>query len=886
LQNFAYFKCCKIQTQKDSISYICPLILKIQYCRLSLILFRLAKQMNRNRPQSFILTIFFFLTGFSAMAQNEATIYGYVSDKLGLPLSSVHIYISKTKYRTTSDVSGYYELKIPANTANTVIFSFQEKKTEKIVQKLSPGYRYNVNISIDASITMPEIEIRGDDNMDTDPVIRMDKIPTKTLDMWPSVGTEAVIAAVKSQPGVSSNNEFSANYSVRGGNYDENLVYINDIEIYRPFLIRSGQQEGLPIVNSNLVENIFFSAGGFEARYGDRMSSVLDIQYKEPTDFRGSASGSIMGGSMHLEGISKESRNFTYLIGARYRTNNYLLNSLETEGDYAANFSDIQSYFNYDLTPQSSIGFFSYFGINSYNLIPQTRETTYGTSDLVLRLKVYFEGQEITSYRSFLNAFDYKYNSLNDSFRTKFIASAYNTRETEFFDIMGQYWLDQVDTDPGSETFGESKFNLGIGTFLNHARNTIDANIFNVQMKNHHIFPKSDLKYGFRIQYEDINDKIREWRLIDSADYSIPISDKNLEMAEFVKTTINLSSLRATSYLQNTFLLNDTAQAYLTLGLRANYWSYNEEIGVTPRFQFRYEPNRRKILRKIYEENNDSSYTRRIVIKAAGGMYYQPPFYRELRDRVGVLNPEIRSQKSYQILLGMDYYFKMWDRTFKWKTEAYYKYLTDIIPYDIDDIRIRYFAENSARGYVAGIDMQLYGKFVWDMPSWISVSLMQTQEDLENDDYYKIDSETGEKTLQTIGFIPRPTDQRFRTSIFFQDFFPRDSNHKVHLNFVFGTPLPFGPPEFEYLRNQYRMRAYKRVDVGFSKLLYDAETNPKDKGLLKNTRSIWIRGEIFNMFGFRNVISYFWVKDVNNNYWGVPNYLTMRRFNVSLTVKF
>jgi hypothetical protein len=876
----------QIQTQKDSIPYICRLILKLHYCRLSLLLFRLAKQMNRNRPKSIIFSFFLFLISFAGITQNEAVIYGFVSDNAGLPLSNVNIYISK-KYRTTSNTSGYYELMVPSNKINTITYSYTGKKTERIVQKLSPGYRMKIDMQLDVVLTYNPVDITGGNNKETDPIISMERVDTEPLEMWPSVGTEAVIAAVKSQPGVSSNNEFSANYSVRGGNYDENLVYINDIEIYRPFLIRSGQQEGLPIVNSNLVEDIFFSAGGFEARYGDRMSSVLDIKYKEPTEFRGSASGSIMGGSLHAEGISKESRNFTYLIGARYRTNNYLLNSLETEGDYAANFADFQSYFNYDISPQSNIGFFSYFGNNTYNLIPQTRETTYGTSDLVLRLKVYFEGQEITSYRSFLNAFDYNYKSMNDSFRMKFIVSAYNTKETEYFDIMGQYWLDQVDNDPGSETFGESKFNLGIGTFLNHARNTIDANIYNFQMKNHHVLPKSDLKYGFRVQYEDINDDIREWRMLDSADYSIPISDGDLELSELIKTTINLSSFRATSYVQNTFLLHDTSQAYLTLGVRANYWSYNEEIGVTPRFQFRFEPNRKKILRKIYEgEMNYSEVKNRIVVKAAGGMYYQPPFYRELRDKAGVLNPEIRAQKSYQILVGADYYFKLWDKTFKWKTEAYYKYLTDIIPYDIDDVRIRYHAENSAVGYVAGIDMQLYGNFVWDMPSWISVSLMQTQEDLENDDYYTTDPETGEKTLQTIGYIPRPTDQRFRTSVFFQDFFPKDSNHKVHLNFVFGTPLPFGPPEFEHLRNQYRMRAYKRVDVGFSKLLYDADVNPKHKGLLKHTRSIWVNGEIFNMFGFRNVISYFWVKDVNNNYWGVPNYLTARRFNVSLTVKF
>lgn len=820
--------------------------------------------MPRLNPLIFLAVIFTFYFRGTVFSQN-ATIVGSVRDIYNVGIGAANVIIPELGTGTTTNEQGYYELKVPSGKKLVVRFSYFSSSKEVQVRALNPGETFRLNVVLNSVILNPyEVTEKKDSKKES-----MTKVDPRVLEVMP-VATDKTIAVVKTMPGVSSISEMSSTYSVRGGNFDENLVYINDIEVFRPFLVRAGQQEGLSIINSDLVDDIRFSAGGFEARYGDKLSSVLDIKYKIPKDFHGSFSANLLGFSGHVEGVTKNKK-FSYLIGARQHSNSYLLKSMDVQGDFKSSFTDVQSYFTYYINRRTTLSYFSYFGNNLYKIIPQTQETDYGTMNLVLRLKVYFDGQELTTYRNFLNALDFTYHP-QDSLKLKLIFSAYTTSEKEYYDIMGQYWLAQVDTDPGSDEFGKAKNTLGVGTFLNHARNSLDAMIYNVEHKGIKTYRKSELKWGLKAQYEDISDKLREWQMMDSADYSVPINPGKLELSSFMTANIQLNSFRYSGYVQNTFTISDSNSMYLTTGIRANYWDYNNEFFATPRVQFYFEPNRKHNLKIIRNKMPDSLLKRNMSFSAAVGMYYQPAFYRELRDFEGVLNPEIRAQKSYQAVLATEIIIKLWDRPFKWKTEAYYKYLTDIIPYDVEDVRVRYYAKNNAVGYAAGIDMMLYGEFLPNLPSWISASLMSTREDVDGDNK---------------GYVPRPTDQRFRVAVFFQDLLPNNPTSKVHLNFVYGTPLPFGPPQRPNLRNEFRMRAYRRVDVGFSKLVYSMDKNHRSRiNFLNKFTSVWLSGEIFNMFGVDNTISYFWVKDVNSNLWGVPNYLTGRRFNVSLSVKF
>lgn len=818
--------------------------------------------------RSILIFLISITLGYAAMSQGTvATVFGYVRDINGDAVQYANVALQDYKIGTVTDVNGYYELKVNAGVNYIITYSYIGNIKKQSPDKLKPGERKRINVTLDVNLNLNAIEVKT--NSLIDEKVFMQKLDPKTMDQLPSSG-EKVMTLVKTLPGVSSQNELSSNYTVRGGNYDENLVYINDVEIYRPFLIRSGQQEGLPIVNSDLVESIKFSAGGFEAKYGDKMSSVLDIKYKEPKKIAGSFSASLMGLNGHIEGCTDNHR-LKFLLGVRQYTNKYLLNSLDVSGDYNTDFLDIQSYITYDINEKMKIGWLSYYGNNKYILTPVSRETNYGTQNLVLRFKVYFDGQELTTFQNYLNAVDFNY-ILKDSTSLKFIASAYSTTEKEDYDVEAQYWLAQVDNDPGSKTFNQAKVNLGVGTYIDHARNRLDASIYSLKHMGEHKYKKSVLLWGLQIQNERISDYVKEWTMLDSADYNIPVTnpDSALAMSYFLKTQLNMRSFRYTGYLEDNFLLSDSSSTQLSAGIRASYWDFNNEFFATPRLQIGFMPYRKKNLRALKLNPNDSTINRNIQFKASVGMYYQPAFYRELRDREGVLNPEIRAQKSYQVLIGTDMIVKMWDRPFKLTAEAYYKYLTDIIPYDVEDIRVKYYGYNDGVGYATGLDMQIYGEFVKGLPSWANISLMSTEENLKND---------------SAGYIPRPTDQRLRVSIFFQDFLPNNPTYKVDLNFVYATGLPFGPPNNPKYRDLYRMPAYKRIDIGFSKLVLSNEVR-KDRKVkfLNYFKSIWLTAEIYNLFGFNNTISYFWVKDVNNNLWGVPNYLTARRYNVNLTL--
>tara|TARA_B100001142_G_C14344155_1_gene659225 strand:- start:2820 stop:5021 length:2202 start_codon:yes stop_codon:yes gene_type:complete len=683
-----------------------------------------------------------------------------------------------------------------------------------------------------------------------------------------SGGVEALI---KTLPGVSSANELSSQYSVRGGNFDENLVYIDNIEIYRPFLIRSGQQEGLSFINPDLVGNIIFSAGGFDAKYGDKMSSVLDIKYKKPNKFKASLNTSLLGGSAHFEGISKNNK-LSFMTGIRRKSTQYILNSLDTDADYKPIFSDFQSYLKYKINNKWDISFLANISCNTYNMIPENRDTEFGTLNEALKLTIFFDGQEIDKYKTYFGALKSSH-ILNDKIKLDFISSAFRTIEEEKFDIMGQYWLYQLDNSLGSDNFGDVKYDRGVGTYINHARNSLNATVINFQHNGFFSNNTSEIIWGFKLQKENISDKISEWNVIDSAGYNIPHTPDSVgysnpliqpslivSVNDLLKTNINLDSYRNSGYLQYSL---DIAKFSITSGFRYNYWSFNEELLLSPRLSLSYMPN----------------WEKDVIFKLATGVYYQPAFYKELRDFSGKINWDIKAQKSTHYIFGADYLFYAWDRPFKLVSEVYYKNLKNLIPYKIDNVRIRYLSDEISNGYAAGIDLKVNGEFVPGIESWGSLSIMKTEEDINGDSYLDINGSVIEP-----GYIPRPTDQRINFSLFFQDYLPKNPSYKMHLNLVYGSGLIFGPPKSEKFQDILRIPPYRRVDIGFSK-----ELIRKDKvssKFLKNFDSVWISLEIFNLLQINNTVSYLWVTDIAGRQYAVPNYLTSRQLNAKLIFSF
>jgi len=640
------------------------------------------------------------------------------------------------------------------------------------------------------------------------------------------------------------------------------LTY-NDFEIYRPQLVRSGQQEGLSFVNPDLVSDILFSSGGFQAQYGDKMASVLDVKYKRPKKFGGSISGSLLGAATHIEGASTDQR-FGYLFGFRHKTNQYLLNALETKGDYQPSFTDVQTFLRYDLSTDWELEFIGNYSRNLYRFVPENRVTTTGVVNRVIRLRVFFDGQEEDKYVNGMGGLAAIYKP-NPDLRLKFMASGYGAIESEAFDISGQYWLDEVETSFGSEEFNESAFNLGVGTFQDWARNELRAQVGNIGHKGYWSKNKHEIRWGGRAQHEIIDDKLSEWGRLDSAGFSIPFSNDSVILSSFVRSSIHLETNRFQAYLQDTWTLNDSGNIKLTGGIRTNYWDLNKELLISPRAQLTVIP----------------SWESDLVFRFAGGIYNQPPFYRELRNLEGIINPNVKAQKSIHAVVGIDWHFRtLGSRPFKLVTEVYYKYMTDLIPYEYDNVRIRYFGDNSAYGYAVGIDFRLFGEFVPGADSWFSFSVMQTRENIDGDTHIVAD------TLQWTGFIPRPTDQRVNFGMFFQDYFPTNKNFKVHLNFLFGSGLPFGPPDHDRQRDTLRIPPYRRVDIGFSALLLDGNKEVAPRNVFRGFNSIWASLEIFNMLGVNNTVSYLWIKDFSNTVYAVPNFLTSRRLNFKIIGRF
>lgn len=837
-----------------------------------------------------ILAFFFFIIGFGGYTQEMGEIHGVVTDDQNNPVPLANISLTNHPGGTISKMDGTYQLKIPANKEVIVAFTYVGFISQYIKVVIKPGESKVLNRKLVPSTTQLPGFVITDEKIRTSTLTPLDPKLATTIPT-PSGGLEALI---KTFPGVSSNNELSSQYSVRGGNYDENLVYVNDVEIYKPFLVRSGQQEGLSFLNSDLVSAILFSAGGFDARYGDKMSSVLDIKYKRPTITTGSVGLSLLGSSLHLEGSTKD-RRFMYLLGFRNKTNQYLLKTLETKGDYKPSFNDLQGMMIYEINPKLEFTIFGNYASNKYQIVPESRETSFGTVNEALQLRVFFGGSEIDKFINYMGAFTTHYKP-NDNLSLKLIVSSFQTSESETFDITGQYWIGELETDQSKSNFGEMISARGIGTYHNHARNYLDARVSSIEHRGMLMNDESGWMWGVKYQTEEVNDRLNEWILNDSAGFTIPVNpvipgqpgnQSDILLQDIVKTSIDLQSVRASGFIQHSREFGgENGMWNLILGIRGNYWDVNEQVLVSPRGSISYKP----------DWKND------LVFRFSTGLYYQPPFYRELRNKFGLLNTDLKAQSSIHVVVGSDFNFLAWSRPFKFTAEGYYKYLNDLVPYDIDNVRIRYFATNSAKGYAAGIDLKVNGEFVKGIESWASLSVMQTKEDLANDNYYNFYNDEGnliipgyttnntvvDSTLVVRGFIPRPTDQRVTFSLFFQDYLPKNPTYKMHLNLVFGTGLPYSPPGTVRSRNMQRMPSYRRVDIGFSKQLIGASrySETETRKHLKFISDAWISLEVLNLLQINNTISYIWVKDVMNRQYAVPNYLTPRQLNLKLVVNF
>lgn len=826
------------------------------------------------------LFLIILLQGLSVLSQT-ATIKGVLKDSEGNLIENASIGIKEdSKYATSSDEKGNYLLVIPSGKTLTIVFtSINHTPFSKIINakdgeviQFSPTLKFK-NELIGVEVT--------DNKTRAEEIVHID---TKNFYQLPTP-TGNIEDIIKTQIGVSSNNELSSGYSVRGGNFDENLIYVNDIEVYRPFLVRSGQQEGLSFANPYMVQNINFSAGGFEAKYGDKLSSVLDITYRKPLKFAGNASASFLGGNVQLEDISKN-RLFAWSFGARYRTNSYLLKTFDTKGEYRPSALDVQSFITMDVNPKLKIEMLGNIGSNKFLVIPTSRQTNFGTVNNALRLTIYFDGQELMQYETYMAGISTTYRP-NTRMKLKFISSAYRANERELYTVQGQYYIDQLEADLGKDNFGQVAYNRGIGTFINNGRNYLTANVYNFEHKGTRYFEKkSELLWGAKYQIEEINDRLGEWKMVDSAGYIVPYSPTSIDLIDVYKTRITLPSSRIQAYTQynQSFTLRDSSYLSFTAGVRGNYWTVNEQLVISPRITIAYKP----------------LWKRDWLFKLSGGMYYQPPFYRELRDIGGSINTNVKAQRSMQFVLTSDYNFKMWKRPFKLIMAAYYKEMTDLIPYEVDNVRIRYFANNNTKGYATGADFRINGEFVKGVESWASMGFLRTYEYSSDNIHYKFYNKDGEEIIKGYtfdqvktdsvkvdpGYIPRPTDQLVTFGLFFQDYIPNLPWCKFNLNLQFGSGLPFGPPTHKRYQQTLRMPPYRRVDAGFAFNVLKEEREFKQKNFFNNLKEMWVFIEVFNLLQIQNTVSYTWVQDVTGNRYAVPNYLTNRQINLRLQIRF
>lgn len=781
----------------------------------------------------------------------QVKIFGKVIDAEEQPIEFATVRIAGTAVGATTGLDGSYSLSVAESDTIEIIFTCIGYKEHK--QKLiSPSGNVNVNAKLfKTTRELEAIEVTEYKKQTGG----MQTLDAGQLKVGPNASGNAVEGLLTTIAGVSSKDEMSSQYSVRGGSYDENSVYINGIEVYRPQLISSGQQEGLSIINPSLVGSIEFSTGGFSAEYGDKMSSVLDITYRQPESFEGNVAASLMGAEA---AIGQSTGKFSQLHGIRYKRNTTLLSSLETKGEYDPSFFDYQTNLRLKLNDQWNISFLGNIAMNNYKFTPKTRSTSFGTSQNVKEFTVYFDGKEQDRFETYFGALELNYD-VNKSTGFTLLASGFLTNELVAYDISGEYWLDEAGTNDGENSVGGE---IGVGKYLEHSRNRFQAGVFTLGLKGHTSLNRHNLQYGLEYRNQQIYDRTSEWEQRDSAGYSLPNIDNKLEMIYNLTSKHDLTTNKLSWYAQDTYRLLVNAGLFtFNGGLRMSYWDFNNEFLISPRISIGYIP----------EFNNSLSF------RLSGGLYYQSPFYKEFRETktdengnsYAELNRDIKSQRSIQLILGGDYTFRALDRPFKITAEAYYKKLDDIIPYELDNLKIVYSGRNEADGFIAGIDFKFFGQFVPGTDSWFSFSLMKTQENLN-----------GVK-------VPRPTDQRYSFGVFFNDYFPKFPKLKFSLKGIISDGFPMTPPQVSRDVSYFRAPAYKRLDIGFQYQLVGGEKDGvRPYNFWRHFKSIWIGVDVFNLFDFSNVSSYYWVTDVNNIQYAVPNYLTRRQFNVNLSVAF
>ncbi len=812
------------------------------------------------------LLLFLFFIPTLLIAQKTAIIKGTVKNKQKQPIEGVSVKFNNTG--TSTDKNGKYSLRIPIKKKVSIVFSHISYRTitKNSIVKSRKIIRFSPILSLKTE-KLKEIVIKEKKNA-VKGIIKIDPNKVKVLP-GANAGVENLLMTFA---GVNNNNELSTQYNVRGGNFDENLVYVNGIEVYRPFLIRSGQQEGLSFINATMVQNINFSAGGFQAKYGDKLSSVLDITYRKPTGFKTTIDASLIGASATIEGNFANKKG-SAIVGVRYRDNSLFVNSKQIETNFKPKFTDVQSFLSYDFSDKLTFNFLGNFSLNNYNYAPISRRTRFGTVADPIELIVFYNGQEQDKYLTLFGAFsaDYK---VNDHFKLTGTISSYNTQEEEYFDIAASYNLGEVDSNLGSENFGEVAFSEGIGSQINHARNDLDALITNAQIKGTYKKDNNQWDFGIKYQTENVRDRIIEWEMIDSLGFSVrPIhhigNQQPYEAFEGpitpfqdirAKNTVKINRFSGFAQFSRKNFWNEH-QVWYNIGVRAQNWTVasagnitKKHFIVSPRAQFAIKPD----------------WEKDMLFRISGGFYSQPPFYKELKDNTGAIHPEVKAQKSIHFVLGNDYSFKMWDRPFKLTTEIYYKDLSDINPYSVDNVRIRYQAKNNATAYATGIDIRLNGEFVPGNESWVSIGYLKTQENIDHK-----------------GNIARPTDQRLKVGILFQDYVPNLPDLKAYLNLVFNTGVPGGSPAYaDVYKFQNRLRAYKRADLGVSYVFADAKKQYKT-GWLRNFKELTAGLELFNMFDIQNSITNTWVRDVySKQQFGIPNFMTGRVLNFKIGMQF
>ncbi len=772
---------------------------------------------------------------------------------------------------TITDKRGFYELRIPLKKEVEISFSYlgYQTFTKKVRAVSRKVIRFSPVLKLKTEV-LETVVIKNNNNK-LQGITKLDPNKIKRLP-GANAGVETLLMTL---PGVNNNNELSTQYNVRGGNFDENLVYVNGIEVYRPFLVRSGQQEGLSFINSNMVQNIQFSAGGFQAKYGDKLSSVLDITYKKPSEQSFTVEGSLLGGSFTYEDNLLDEK-LSIINGIRYRDNSLFVNSRQTDINFRPQFTDIQSYVSYELDERWKLNFLGNISLNDYNYQPISRRTRFGTVANPIELIVFYEGQEKYQYLTTFGAVSADF-ELNDEWNFTGTISAFNTQEEEYFDIAASYNLGEVDTDAGSSTFGEANFTQGLGSQLNHSRNDLDALIVNAQIKGSYKKDGNKFDFGIKLQKENIKDRIREWEVIDSLGFNIPnpndfstlINDQPYTPYEGPiipfqtirsENEVDITRISAfAQYSEKTFI-NDH-EMWFNFGVRSQYWTVNDNRGnkskriiFSPRAQFAIKPD----------------WVKDIVFRLSAGVYSQPPFYRELRDFNGQVNANVLAQNSFHLVAGSDYSFKMWNRPFKLTTELYYKSLTNVNTYVVDNVRIRYQARNNAEAYAYGLDARLNGEFIPGSESWVSFGYLKTEENISNQ-----------------GYIARPTDQRLKFGVLFQDYVPNLPNLKAYLNLVYNTGVPGGAPAYANPYDfQNRLRDYKRADLGVLYVITDSNKRYKT-GWLKDVKELTAGLELFNIFDVQNSITNTWVRDVfSKNQFGIPNFMTPRVLNLRFSIQF